>query len=50
MDKKIAVREALMFLRRNKVFNMFIEADNINISEKVTVENYLEFDDLLKST
>jgi len=46
--KKIAVREALMFLRRNKVFNMFIEADNINISEKVTVENYLEFADLLK--
>ena len=46
--KKIAVREALMFLRRNKVFNMFIEVDNINVSEKVNVENYLELNDLLK--
>lgn len=46
--KKIAVRESLMFLRRNKVFNMLIEVDNINISDKITVEDYLGLGDLLK--
>jgi len=46
--RKIAIRESLMFLRRNKVFNMFIEADNIIIPEKVTVQNnFLEYNDLL---
>jgi RNA polymerase sigma-70 factor (ECF subfamily) len=46
--KKIAIRESLMFLRRNKALNMFIEADNINISDKITVEDFLGLDDLLK--
>lgn len=46
--RKIAVRESLMFLRRNKMFNMFIEVDNINISEKANITNILEYNDLLK--
>lgn len=46
--RKIAIRESLMFLRRNKMFNMFIEADNIIIPEKVTFENNLEYKELLK--
>ena len=45
---KIAVREALMWLRRNKVLNMFIEADNIEIADTVKIDSKLEFEDLLK--
>lgn len=45
---KIAVRESLMFLRRNKAFNMFIEADNINIKEPVLSDDDIQFQDLLK--
>ncbi len=46
--RKIAVRESLMFLRRNKVFKMFIEADNLIIPDKITIEDKLSFDELLK--
>lgn len=45
---KIAVRESLMWLRRNKVLNMFIEADNIKIADSVEIGSKLEFEDLLK--
>ncbi len=46
--RKIAVRESLMFLRRNKVFNMFIEADNLIIPDKVSINSKIGFEELLK--
>ena len=45
---KIAVRESLMFLRRNKAFNMFIEADNINIREPMLSDDDIQLKDLLR--
>lgn len=46
--KKIAVRESLMFLRRNKAFNMLIEVDNILVPQKITYQDeILEYQDLL---
>ena len=47
--KKIAVRESLMFLRRTKVFNMFIEADNLIIPEKITFQTNLEYKELVNT-
>ena len=46
--RKIAVRESLMFLRRNKVFKMFIEADNLIIPDKITIVDKISFEELLK--
>jgi RNA polymerase sigma-70 factor (ECF subfamily) len=46
--RKIAVRESLMFLRRNKVFKLFIEADNLIIPDKINIGDELNLQDLLK--
>ena len=46
--RKIAVRESLMFLRRNKVFKLFIEADNLILPDRITVVDQLNLEDLLK--
>ena len=46
--KKIAVRESLMFLRRNKVFRMLIEVDNISVPQKITYQDQeLEYQDII---
>jgi len=46
--KKIAIRESLMFLRRNKAFNMLIEVDNIVVPQIITYQNEdLEYQDIL---
>ncbi len=46
--KKIAVRESLMFLRRNKVFRMLIEVDNISVHQKITYQDQeLEYQDII---
>ncbi|MEZ4907492.1 MAG: sigma-70 family RNA polymerase sigma factor [Saprospiraceae bacterium] len=45
---KIAIRESLMYLRKNKAFNMFIEVDNIHIKEPVSSDDNILFEDLLK--
>jgi len=46
--KKIAIRESLMFLRRNKVFQMLIEVDNLLIPQKITYQDEeLEYQDIL---
>ncbi|HEB62213.1 MAG TPA: RNA polymerase sigma factor [Bacteroidetes bacterium] len=47
--RKIAVRESLMFLRRNKVFKLFIEADNLIIPDKINIVDELNLEDLLKA-
>ncbi len=46
--KKIAIRESLMFLRRNKVFRMLIEVDNISVPQKITYQDQeLEYQDII---
>jgi len=46
--KKIAVRESLMFLRRNKVFQMLIEVDNVVVPQIITYQDEaLEYQDIL---
>ena len=46
--KKIAIRESLMFLRRNKVFSMLIEVDNISVTQKITYQDQdLEYQDII---
>ncbi len=47
--RKIAIRESLMFLRRNKVFKLFIEADNLIIPDKINIVDELQLEDLLKA-
>jgi len=47
--RKIAVRESLMFLRRNKVFNLIISSDNIVIPERVCLDSEINYKDLLKA-
>jgi len=47
--KKIAVRESLMFLRRNKAFQMLIEADNVIVPQLITYQDEeLEYRDILE--
>ncbi len=47
--KKIAVRESLMFLRRNKAFQMLIEADNVIVPQLITYQDEeLEYKDILE--
>ncbi len=45
--KKIAIRECLMFLRKNKVFNLLIEADNLEFSDRVVNSDILVYEELI---
>ncbi len=45
--KKIAIRECLMFLRKDKVFNLLIEADNLEFPDRVVNSDILVYEELI---
>jgi len=42
--KKVAVNECLMYLRKNKVFHLTIESDNIVLPFEIGVESEIDFE------
>lgn len=42
--KRIAVNECLMYLRKNKVFHLTIESDNLVLPYEISVESEIDFE------
>jgi RNA polymerase sigma-70 factor (ECF subfamily) len=47
--KRIAVNESLMYLRKNNVFHLTIESDNIVLPYEANIEENLDFEILLQA-
>jgi RNA polymerase sigma-70 factor (ECF subfamily) len=47
--KRIAVNESLMYLRKNNVFHLTIESDNIVLPFETSIEDELDFNILLEA-
>jgi RNA polymerase sigma-70 factor (ECF subfamily) len=47
--KRIAMNESLMYLRKNNVFHLTIESDNIVLPFEANIEDQLDFEILLKA-
>ena len=46
--KRIMVNESLMFLRKNNNFKLKVEISNIEIKTKLTIQDQLEAEDIIK--
>jgi len=46
--KRIVINESLMYLRKNKNFNLSVETDNIQIGVHPEVINRLQYNDVIK--